>query len=240
MAGARRTAEVEGRKVNDTLITDNLSYFLFGAYPEGGAVGGLLLTLWMSLLACLLASALGLTGGISLTMGGRRLRIFLHAIVAILRGIPVVMMIFWCYFLLPILFGVNVPGTATVIAALAVINGAYLSQSVHAGLGAIDKGQWDASRALGFTRWQALRLVILPQGLRVMLPSFINQWVTLIKDTSLAFIVGVPELTMVAGQVNNREQVYPLQIFLLVAAMYFLICGGLSTLAKRFDHSGNR
>lgn len=231
---------MEGRKVNYELIADNLSYFLLGALPEGGAMGGLLLTLWMSLLACLLASVLGLAGGVSLTMGGARLRILLHSIIAVLRGIPVVMMIFWCYFLLPILFGINVPGTATVIAALAVINGAYLSQAVHAGLGTIDKGQWEASRALGFTRWQALHLVILPQGLRVMLPSFINQWVTLIKDTSLAFIVGVPELTMVAGQVNNREQVYPLQIFLFVAAMYFLICAGLSTLAKRFDRLNTR
>ncbi|MFT3964241.1 amino acid ABC transporter permease [Propionivibrio sp.] len=217
------------------LLADNLSYFLFGAFPEGGAMGGLLLTLWMSVLACLLASALGLAGGVALTMGGRRLRLALHAAIAVLRGVPVVMMIFWCYFLLPILFGLDVPGTATVITALAVINGAYLGLAVHAGLGAIDIGQWEASRALGLSRWLALRLVILPQGLRIMLPSFINQWVTLIKDTSLAFIVGVPELTMVAGQVNNREQVYPLPIFLFVAAAYFVICGGLSVLARKFE-----
>lgn len=217
------------------LLADNLSYFLVGAFLEGGAMGGLLLTLWMSVLACLLASALGLAGGVALTMGGTRLRVALHSAIAVLRGIPVVMMIFWCYFLLPILFGLNVPGTATVITALAVINGAYLSQAVHAGLGTIDAGQWEASRALGLGRWQTLHLVILPQGLRVMLPSFINQGVTLIKDTSLAFIVGVPELTMVAGQVNNREQVYPLQIFLFVAVVYFTVCAGLEALARRFE-----
>lgn len=221
--------------MNSDLIADNLSYFLFGAFPEGGAVGGLLLTLWMSTLACLLASALGLVGGIALVMGGPWLRRALNATIAVLRGIPVVMMIFWCYFLLPILFGLNVPGTATVILALAVINGAYLAQAVRAGLGAIETGQWEAAQSLGFSRWQALRMIILPQGLRVMLPSFVNQWVTLIKDTSLAFIVGVPELTMVAGQVNNREQVYPLQIFLFVAVMYFLICGGLDLLARRLE-----
>lgn len=217
------------------LLADNLSYFLFGAIPEDGPLGGLLLTLWMSVLACLLASALGLAGGVALTMGGPRLRAALHSAIAVLRGIPVVMMIFWCYFLLPILFGLNVPGTATVVAALAVINGAYLSQSVHAGLGTIDAGQWEAGYALGLGRWQTLRFVILPQGLRIMLPSFINQGVTLIKDTSLAFIVGVPELTMVAGQVNSREQVYPLQIFLFVAVVYFAVCTGLETLARRFE-----
>lgn len=69
-----------------------------------------------------------------------------------------------------------------------------------------------------------------------MLPSFVNQWLTLIKDTSLAFIVGVPELTMVSGQVNNREQVYPLQIYLFTAILYFLLCAGLSTLARQSEH----
>lgn len=221
------------------LVADNLGYFLFGAFFDDGPPGGLLLTLWMSLLACLLASLLGLVGGITLAMGHPALRRVLEALIAVLRGIPVIMMIFWCYFLLPILFGLNVPGTATVVTALAVINGAYLSQSVAAGLGAIDRGQWDAGHALGFTRWQVLRHVILPQGLRIMLPSFINQWVTLIKDTSLAFIVGVPELTMVAGQVNNREQVYPLQIFLFVALVYFVICAGLDQLTKQLEHRWN-
>lgn len=217
------------------VIVDNLSYFLFGAFPEGSPAGGLLLTLWMSLAACVLASALGLAGGIALTMGGPRLIKLLQSAIAVLRSIPVIMMIFWCYFLLPILFGLNVPGIATVIAALALINGAYLSQSVHAGLSAVEQAQWQAGLALGFSRWQALRLVILPQGLRIMVPSFVNQWVTLIKDTSLAFIVGVPELTMVAGQVNNREQVYPLQIFLFIAVMYFLICSGLEAMARKFE-----
>ena len=221
--------------MNTELINENLSYFLLGAWPEGGVIGGVALTLWISLLACTLASAIGLAGGIALTMGGPHLRRVVESIIALLRSIPVIMMFFWCYFLLPILLGVNVPGITTVIVALAIINGAYLSQAVHAGLSAVPVAQWEAALALGFSRWQALRLIILPQGLRIMLPSFINQWVTLIKDTSLAFIVNVPELTMVANQVNNREQVYPLQIFLFVAIMYYIICAGLSTLARKLE-----
>lgn len=217
------------------LISDNLAYFLFGAWFNGGALGGVLLTLWMSVIAGILASLLGLAGGIALVMGGAKCRASLESVIAVLRGIPVIMLIFWCYFLLPVLFGLDVPGVATVIAALAIINAAYLSQSVRSGLDAIGRGQWEAGLALGLTCWQTLRWVILPQGLRIMLPSFINQWVTLIKDTSLAFIVGVPELTMVAGQVNNREQVYPLQIYLFTAVLYFLLCAGLSTLAHQTE-----
>lgn len=222
--------------MNTTLIISNLSYFLCGDWLNGGFMGGLLLTLWMSAVACILASILGMAGGIALLMGNTRLQAVLNFIIAILRGVPVIMLIFWCYFLLPILFGLDVPGVATVIAALALINAAYLSQSVRAGLGAISQGQWEAGLALGLGRWQTLRLIILPQGLRIMLPSFINQWVTLIKDTSLAFIVGVPELTMVAGQVNNREQVYPLQIYLFTAILYFLLCAGLQAFSNLAEH----
>lgn len=215
--------------MNWELLSDNLTYFLFGSWPEG-PIGGMLLTLWMSLIACVLASGLGLAGGVAQLMGGKRLRYALEAAVAVLRGIPVIMLIFWCYFLLPILFGLDIPGVATVIAALAIINGAYLSQSVRAGLGAIPKGQWEAGMSLGFSPWQTLRLVILPQGLRIMLPSFVNQWVTLIKDTSLAYVVGVAELTFVANQVNNREQIYPLEVFAFIALAYFLLCGSISWL----------
>ena len=220
--------------MNFDLIADNLDFFLYGTFLEDGHPGGLLLTLLMSISAGVIASALGILGGIALTMGGKLLRQTLEGTIALLRAIPVVMMIFWCYFLLPILFHLNISGVTTVVAALAVIYGAYLSHSMRAGLAAVSSGQWQAGLALGLTRWQTLRLIVLPQALRMMLPSFINQWVTLTKDTSLAFIVGVPELTMVAGQVNNREQVYPLQIYLAVALFYFLVCAGLGYLAQQF------
>ncbi|MGV8698466.1 ABC transporter permease subunit, partial [Pseudomonas aeruginosa] len=75
--------------------------------------------------------------------------------------------------------------------------------------------------------WQVLRLVILPQALPVMLPSFLNQWVSLIKDTSLAYVIGVGELSFVATQVSNRVMVHPTEIFLFVALLYFLLCTSL-------------
>jgi polar amino acid transport system permease protein len=73
---------------------------------------------------------------------------------------------------------------------------------------------------------------VLPQALRMMLPSFVNQWVTLVKDSSLAYIVGVGELSFVASQVNARTMVYPAEIFMLVGAIYWLLCTGLDRLAN--------
>ena len=114
------------------------------------------------------------------------------------RAIPVIMLIFWTYFLLPMVFGVEIPEITTVVCALALIASAYLAHAVKAGIAAIGPGQWQAGLSLGLTRWQTLRMIVLPQALRMMVPSFINQWISLIKDTSLAYIVGVGELTFPA------------------------------------------
>lgn len=87
----------------------------------------------------------------------------------------------------------------------------------------------------GLTERQAMLYVILPQALRNMIPSFVNQFVSLIKDTSLAFIVGVSELTHIATQVNNRTLVHPAEIFLFVAAVYFVICYALTAYSRYLE-----
>jgi polar amino acid transport system permease protein len=161
------------------------------------------------------------------------LHLLLVAVIGLFRAIPVLLLIFWTFFLMPMLLHVDVPGLACVICALALIGGAYLSHSVQAGLAAVGAAQQQAALSLGMTRWQALRYVQLPQGLRIMAPSFVNQWVTLIKDTSLAYIVGVPEFTFLATQVNNRLMVYPVQIFLFVALVYLVLCSTLQWMVSR-------
>ncbi|MFT3850174.1 MAG: amino acid ABC transporter permease [Propionivibrio sp.] len=213
------------------VILDNLDYLLWGNLARGEP-GGLLLSILLSIAAGGAGSLFGLAGGIGLTMGGRRLATSIELVCSALRAIPVLMLIFWCYFLLPILFGMNIPGVLTVIVALAVINGAYFTQIVYAGIRAIGHGQWQAGLALGMSRWQVLR-VLLPPALRLMAPSLINQWVALIKDSSLAYVVGVAEFTFVAGQVNNREQVYPLEIFCFIALCYFVLCASVAWAGKR-------
>jgi len=208
-----------------------LRYLLLGAFPAG-PLGGVALTIVLSLTSAMLAALVGLSGGIALAMTRGIVHLALTAVVAFFRAIPVLMLIFWTFFLMPILLHVDVPGLATVVCALALIGGAYLSHSVHAGIVSIGKGQLDAALSLGLTRWQALREVILPQAVQVMMPSFVNQWVSLIKDTSLAYIVGVPEFTFLANQLNNRLMVYPAQIFLFVGFVYLVLCGVLQWLAN--------
>ncbi|MFC0397265.1 amino acid ABC transporter permease [Paraburkholderia rhizosphaerae] len=209
-----------------------LRYLLLGAFPDG-PLGGAALTVAMSIVSALLSSVLGLAGGIALMMTGGGVRLACVSIVGFFRAIPVLMLVFWAFFLMPVLLHIDVPGLATVICALALIGGAYMSHSVHAGLAAVGAGQWQAAASLGMTRWQALRYVVMRQALQMMAPSFVNQWVALVKDTSLAYIVGVPEFTFLATQVNNRLMVYPVQIFLFVGAVYLLLCSVLQFGANR-------
>ncbi|MEE7446965.1 ABC transporter permease [Methylobacterium radiotolerans] len=223
--------------MNPSVITDNLGYLLIGTWPDG-PVGGLALTLILSGLSGLASAALGLVLGIALAMSAGAARAALTAALGFLRAVPVVMLIFWTYFLLPVLLGVSVPEIGTVASALSLVGGAYLSYGVAAGLASVGRNQWEAGLALGLGRWGTLRFVVLPQALRAMVPSFVNQWTALIKDTSLAYVIGVPELAFVAAQVNNRAMVYPAEIFLFVGAVYAALCVSLDGLASRVTRLG--
>lgn len=220
------------------VILDNLPYLLWGNYPDG-PLGGAALTLLLSAGSALLSALLGLLLGILLAVGAGPWHRLLLVVLGFLRAIPVLMLIFWTYFLLPIAFGIDVPGVLSVMLALALVSGAYLAHAVAAGIHGISAGQWQAGLSLGMPRGMVLRHIILPQALQIMLPSFINQWVTLVKDSSLAYIVGVAELSFVAAQVNSRLMVYPAEVFLLVGVLYFLMCStlelGAQWLARRLS-----
>lgn len=218
--------------MNLDVIHDNLLYFLVGAYPHG-PLGGAALTLLLSVLSASLSAILGLVFGVALVLTRGVAHTALLLFLGFFRAIPVIMLIFWVYFLLPILFKVDVPGLFTVFCALSLIGGAYLAHSVFAGISSLPAGQWQAGKALGLKTAQIMKSIILPQALPVMLPSFINQWVALIKDTSLAYVIGVAELSFVATQVSNRVMVHPTEIFLFVGLMYYVICATLELIANR-------
>jgi len=106
-------------------------------------------------------------------------------------------------------------------------------QSTLAGLEALPRGQTEAGMASGRSYGKVLLFVLLPQAWPNLLPSYLGLLISLLKDTSLAFIVNVPELTTVAGQVNNRVQIYPAEIFLFVGVIYYLLCSALAYLAGK-------
>jgi len=214
-----------------TVIQNNLTYFLVGSYPQG-SLGGVALTLYLAVTSCALSFIGGLILGLLSISRNRVIRYATLAVINAVRGIPLLMVIFWMYFLVPSLLGRPVPESQTVITALTLFTSAYMAQIVRAGIEGIPGGQMEAALSTGLHHWQAMIYVVLPQGLRNMVPSFVNQFVSLIKDTSLAYIVGVSELTHVATQVNNRSMIYPTEIFLFVAVVYFVICYVFTSLSR--------
>ncbi|BBG29216.1 amino acid ABC transporter permease [Zymobacter palmae] len=215
-----------------SVIVDNFRYFMVGLWPEG-PLQGAAITAILSLTSGALSAVVGIVFGIMLACCPRWARIIIVPILGFFRSIPIAMLIFVVYFVLPKLVGVHgtTPPMLTITLSLGTVGGAYLAYSVAAGINSIPKGQWRAGKALGLSWPQVMGRVILPQALPRMLPSFVNQWVSLIKDTSLAYIISTADLTFLARQVSNTVMTQPAVIYLFVALIYFICCSLLDVLA---------
>jgi polar amino acid transport system permease protein len=205
-------------------------YFLVGQFPKG-PLGGLALTLILATLALLLSLPIGVALGLARLATTRWLRWPASVLVVTVRSTPLLMVIFWAYFFLPELTGIRTGQFSTMLAALVLFDGAYLAEIVRAGVHGLPAGQAEAARALGLGHLPTLRHVLLPQALRAMLPSLVNQFVATIKDTTLGYIIGLQELAFVTAQINTLEMIHPAQVYLASALAYFLLCFGLSRLA---------
>ncbi|MGQ3670948.1 amino acid ABC transporter permease [Xanthobacter sp. TB0136] len=230
---------VEFLGLNISVIVDNLPYLLWGRTGDG-EIGGLLLTLIMAVLAGVLSLALGIGGAVLAWLFPGPIRRILFLWSDFIRGIPLIFVIFWLYFIVPIFLGGNMPDSISVVLALAWFTSAAVLYTTFAGLAALPKGQSEAGIAFGFSPLRVLLLVLLPQALPNLVPSFVGVFVSLIKDTSLAFIVNVPEFTTLANQVNNRTQIYPAEIFLFTGAVYFVLCTAFSVVADWIGRRNSR
>lgn len=211
------------------ILQDNALLLLIGQYPHG-PIGGLAATLGLAAVSLLLA----FPGGILLALGRvSPYRIFYlpaSAIVYVVRGLPLLMFIFWAYFFVPLIIGRPVAGATTMVVALVIYESAYLAEIIRAGIQALPAGQQEASRALGLSYMQTMRKVILPQALFNMLPSMLSQFISTVKETSLAYVIGVQELTYAANQINSVLLTKPLEVFTLLALTYFVLNFGLTCL----------
>jgi polar amino acid transport system permease protein len=162
----------------------------------------------------------------------RLLRWPVTALVYVTRGVPLLMLILWSYFLVPLWTGADVPSFVTMLTTLVVYQGAFLSEVVRGGIVALGHGQMEAAKALGHSYLGAMRFVILPQALYNMIPSIISTFVSTIKDTTLGYVINVPDLTFAASQVNNQLLTQPFQVFLILAVVYYAICWSLTHVAN--------
>lgn len=198
---------------------------------------GLLLSLEISFLSLAIGIVVGLVAAFGRVYGPRPLRTLIVAYVEFVRNIPLLLIIYFVYFALPLL-GISVlDNLGSFIFALVIYAGAYLTEIFRAGIESIHKGYIEAGKAIGLTRWQRTSHVTLPLMFRIVLPSLGNTLISLFKDTSLASAISVGELTYGAIQINvNTWRV--IEVYTVVGLMYlvtaYLIAGILRLLEKRY------
>lgn len=217
-----------------TIIKDYWLLLLIGQYPNG-PLGGLVNTLILSALSIALAFPISILLALARLSKWRLLRWPVTALVYITRGVPLLMLVLWSYFLVPLLTGADVPSFVTMLTTLVVYQGAFLSEVVRGGIVALGHGQMEAAKALGHSYLGAMRFIILPQALYNMIPSIISTFVSTIKDTTIGYVINVPDLTFAANQVNNQLLTQPFQVFLILAIVYYAICWSLTQVANLIE-----
>ena len=196
--------------------------FSFLWYYRGLIVWGLGITVAYTIGSIAIGMALGLVTGLLRLSRNKLLTLPLVAYVEVFRCTPLLVQIIWFYYALPVVLGVNIPATMAAMLVLSLYTGAFYAEIVRGGVESIERGQWDAARSLGLRRLQALRLVILPQAFRRMIPPFMNQSIIQLKNTSLVSTIAVADL-LYQGQMITAATYRPLEVYTMVAALYFAV-----------------
>ncbi len=189
------------------------------AYSVGTVLGGLII---------------GVVLGMLLLSRRKWVTLPIHFYVELFRCTPLLVQIVWFYYALPIVLSVELPAWLAAGLGLTLYMGAVATEICRGGIISIDKGQWQAARALGMTNGEMMRHIILPQAIKRMVPPFVNQSIIQLKNTSLLYVVAVPDL-MYTGSIVVSDTFRPLEVYTSVAAMYFAILYPLTLWAKRME-----
>lgn len=177
---------------------------------------------------------LGLLVGIARLSKSRLVNYPLIGFIEAFRCTPLLVQIVWFYYALPVILGIQIPAVVAATATLSLYTAAFYAEIFRGGIISIERGQWDAARALGLSPWRMMRLVILPQATRRMLPPFINQSITQLKNTSLISTIAVPEL-LYQGQMITADTYRPLETYTVVALVYFAMLFPSTMLAQWYE-----
>ena len=202
-------------------------------------------TLLLALCGLFFACILGLIFGMMSVLKSRVCNIIAAVFVDIIRGVPMIVLAFFVYFGVPMVIndlfnsGFTLSPLQAGTICLALNCGAYMAEIIRGGIQSVDKGQMEAARSLGMPYWRAMRRVVLPQAIRTMIPSIINQFIITLKDTSILSVIGFTEL------VNTAKNVVAItyksaQVWFIVGVMYLVIITILSRVAKLVERRLNR
>ncbi|SEO88094.1 polar amino acid transport system permease protein [Methylobacterium sp. ap11] len=208
--------------------------FAFLLQYKGLIAIGALYTIGFTIVTAIAGFVVGGLIAVARLANARVVTIPLLAFIEIFRCTPVLVQLVWIYYALPIVIGVELkPATAAFI-ALTLYGASFFAEIIRGGIASIDTGQWDAGRALGMRRAALMRRVVLPQALKRMIPPLVNQVVLQLKNTSLLSVLAVPDL-LYQGQLITSATYKPLEVYTMIAVIYFIILFPLTTLAHGLE-----
>lgn len=196
-------------------------------------------TLLYTIASLLIAFVLGLIFGSMKVSHNKILRGIATVFVDVFRGIPLLILAFFIYFAIPQAFGFKMDVWVASILTLSLNAGAYVTEIIRGGIQSIDKGQMEAARSLGVPYGTAMRKIILPQAIKVMVPSFINQMVITLKDTSILSVIGLVELAQ-SGKLVIARTYQTFDVYLTIAIMYLIVITILTKIADRLERRVGR
>ncbi|MBP2665323.1 MAG: amino acid transporter permease [Firmicutes bacterium] len=197
-------------------------------------LSGLYLTIFMALASILFAFIIGVILGLFSISNSRALRSFSTVYIYTVRGVPLMILALFLYFGVSSILGIRFNPVVAAIISLTINASAYMAEIFRGGIQAIDVGQMEASRSLGLGYLKTMQKVILPQAIKIMIPAFLNQFITTLKDTSILSVISVRELTL-NGQIIIARNYLPFEVYSYVAVMYLIIITGLSLLTKKLE-----
>ncbi len=210
------------------LIIQNFPYLLKGAWVSIQIAG----------IGCIVGMGLGTLLGLAQTSSLKFVRWLVSGYIILVRGTPMLIQILFAFYVLPQL-GIRVPAFWAATLAIGLNSAAYISQIIRSGIASISKGQIEAAQVLGLNTIQITRYIILPQAIRIVLPALGNEFITLIKDSSLASTIGVAELTRQGALIRSRS-LDAISVFCAIALLYLIMTTTLSflivTLEQRMNH----
>ena len=195
---------------------------------------GVLVTLAYTAGTISLGLIIGLLVGMGRLSKSKLLNFPLIAFIEAFRCTPLLVQIVWFYYALPVLIGIQIPAVVAAVLTLSCYTGAFYAEIFRGGIISIERGQWDAARALGLRPWTMMRLVILPQAVKRMIPPFVNQSITQLKNTSLVSTIAVPDL-LYNGMLVTADTYRPLEVYTVVAIIYFVLLFPSTMLAQWYE-----
>jgi polar amino acid transport system permease protein len=216
------------------LTEPNLERLAVGDLSRGEP-GGLLLTLALALSSIALSTILAI--GLALMRASSRRPLHVPAVIYIegLRNVPLLILVFWAYFVPPY-FGLDISKFLSVLIALTLFTAAYVAEVLRGGILAVRRGEIEAAQALGLSGRQVWLWIILPQSFHSMIPALTGRYITVVKNTSLAFLIGLSDLTDIGKQINNRLLTAPIEVYLLLLIIYFAVNQVLSMTMGRLEN----